>query len=121
MYETADAHPELEALTHNLSITTFRYVPAELGERRNEPKVAAYLNDLNTAIVSELQAGGEVFLSNAVLDGRYALRACIVNFRTTERDARVTPEIAVRVGHKDHRLLAPPGMALNAAASSGPR
>ncbi len=118
MYETANAHPELEALTHSLSITTFRYVPEELRERRHEPEVASYLNELNTAIVGEIQAGGEVFLSNAVLDGRYALRACIVNFRTTERDARMTPEIAVRLGRKQHRLLAPVKLGRLAAAQS---
>jgi aromatic-L-amino-acid/L-tryptophan decarboxylase len=100
MYEIAAAHPELEALTHNLSITTFRYVPEDLRSRRAEPAMRDYLNELNTAIVTEIQAGGEVFLSNAVLDGRYALRACIVNFRTTEQDVRATPEIAVRLGRK---------------------
>ena len=42
----------------------------------------AYLNELNPAIVDELQGGGEVFVSNAVLDGRYVCGACIVNFRT---------------------------------------
>ncbi|MEJ2055579.1 MAG: aminotransferase class V-fold PLP-dependent enzyme [Calditrichaceae bacterium] len=30
MYELADNHPSLEAVTHNLSITTFRYVPSNL-------------------------------------------------------------------------------------------
>jgi aromatic-L-amino-acid/L-tryptophan decarboxylase len=107
MFETAAAHPELEALTHNLSITTFRYVPEDLRARSAEPKIAKYLNELNTALLTELQAGGEVFLSNAVLDDRYALRACIVNFRTTEEDARNTPLIAARVGRQvDSRLRA---------------
>ncbi|MGH7470427.1 MAG: pyridoxal phosphate-dependent decarboxylase family protein [Longimicrobiales bacterium] len=105
MFETAQAHPELEALTHHLSITTFRYVPAELRENRGLPEVASYLNELNTAIVGEMQSGGEVFLSNAVLDDRYALRACIVNFRTTQADALATVEIAVRAGRElDARL-----------------
>ena len=75
-------------------------MPEELRERRHEPDIAAYLNELNTAIVTEMQANGAVFLSNAVLDGRYVLRACIVNFRTTERDARMACEVAVTVGRK---------------------
>ncbi|HSL70053.1 MAG TPA: aminotransferase class V-fold PLP-dependent enzyme [Longimicrobiales bacterium] len=105
MYETAAAHPELEALTQHLSITTFRYVPPELRARSGHADVAAYLNELNTALVGELQAGGEVFLSNAVVDGRYALRACIVNFRTRPEDARAAVEVAVRVGRQlDARL-----------------
>ena len=98
MHEAARAEPELEVFTQNLSISTFRYVPADLRSSAAEPQVAEYLNELNTAIVGELQSGGEVFVSNVVLDGRYALRPCIVNFRTLESDALAVPRIAVRVG-----------------------
>jgi hypothetical protein len=45
-----------------------------------------------------LPTGGEVFVSNAVIDGTYFLRACIVNFRTTEDDIRALPEVVKRVG-----------------------
>jgi hypothetical protein len=38
----------------------------------------------------------ELFLSNAVGGGRYALRACIVNFHTSERDVDAVPETVVR-------------------------
>ena len=44
-----------------------------------------YLNDLNRELLTRLQQGGEAYLSNAVIGGKYALRACIVNFRTTLR------------------------------------
>ena len=98
MYDTAAAHPEIDALTQSLSIATFRYVPADLRAQRAEPEVLKYLNTLNDALVGELQAGGEVFVSNAVLHGRYALRACIVNFRTTREDVVRTVEVAARVG-----------------------
>ena len=70
--------------------------------RAAEPEVAAYLNELNTDLLTELQAGGEVFLSNALVDGRYALRACIVNFRTTARDVRITIDVAARIGASVH-------------------
>jgi aromatic-L-amino-acid decarboxylase len=30
LYDLASDHPELEAITHSLSITTLRYVPQEL-------------------------------------------------------------------------------------------
>ncbi len=49
---------------------------------------------------ARLEAGGEVFLSNAVLDGAYVLRGCIVNFRTSEADVRAIPEIVVREGRR---------------------
>ena len=45
-----------------------------------------------------LQSGGEAFVSNAVIDGRYVLRACIVNFHTTQADVEAMPEIVARVG-----------------------
>jgi len=78
MYRRAAEHAELEALTQSLSITTFRYVPPDFDGNEE------YLNQLNTELLARLQRGGRVFLSNAVLGTRFALRACIVNFRTTK-------------------------------------
>jgi len=97
LYRLADAHPDLEALTHNLSITTFRYAPPEL---RGGEKAEQLLNALNTSLLERMQAGGEAFVSNAVLDGRFALRACIVNFRTSLSDVEAVIEITVRLGNK---------------------
>jgi hypothetical protein len=51
-------------------------------------------------LLNELQQGGEVFLSNAVVNGRYCLRACIVNFRTSEKDIEDIIGIIVREGRK---------------------
>ena len=45
-----------------------------------------------------LQRGGELFVSNAVVGGRYLLRACIVNFHTTRADVEAVPEIVARTG-----------------------
>ena len=98
LYEEAKKHPELEAITHNLSITTLRYVP--LNFKQSETLDEAYLNTLNEKLVNELQKGGEVFLSNAVIAGKYCLRACIVNFRTTQQDILETIQIIVREGRK---------------------
>lgn len=98
LYEEAKKHPELEAITHNLSITTLRYVP--LNFKQSEKLDETYLNTLNEKLVNELQRGGEVFLSNAVIAGKYCLRACIVNFRTTQQDISETIQIIVREGRK---------------------
>lgn len=94
LYECAAASPELEPVgpAPTLSIACFRYVPRELrGDRSAEP----YLNRLNERLMTELQLGGSVFPSNAMLDGRFALRACIVNFRTeaAEIDALIAQAI----------------------------
>ncbi|MFZ0391805.1 MAG: aspartate aminotransferase family protein, partial [Calditrichia bacterium] len=84
LFKMAEQHPELEALTNDLSIATFRYVPPEL--RNNLEKHSGYLDDLNRELLNRLQAGGEAFISNAVVLGKFALRACIVNFRTGVKD-----------------------------------
>ena len=102
LFEEVERHPELEAVTQGLSITTFRYVPAELRERCNDSAVAGYLNELNTALLGHLQTGGEVFVSNAVVEGKYLLRACIVNWRTGPEHVRAVPEIIARVGQQLH-------------------
>lgn len=97
-YELAENHLELEAITQNLSIATFRYIPENLELVGDE--LEAYLNQLNEKLVTVLQNGGEMFLSNAIVSGRYCLRTCIVNFRTTPKDIEECIEIVVKEGRK---------------------
>jgi len=92
LFQLASNHPELQAVTQNLSITTLRYFPPGYPETE--------LNKLNELLLNDLQANGEVFLSNAVVGDKYCLRACIVNFRTSEKDIEETVEIIVRSGRK---------------------
>ena len=103
LFEEAQKHPELEAITQNLSIATLRYVPLNYveGDKVDE----TYLNTLNEKLLNELQRGGEVFLSNAVIAEKYCLRACIVNFRTSRKDIQEIIEIIVREGKKVHEML----------------
>jgi hypothetical protein len=42
----------------------------------------------NARLLERLNARGKVYLSNATLSGRFALRACFVNHRTTPEDVR---------------------------------
>ena len=98
-------YPELEALTQSLSITTFRYVPAELDSSRKE--VVQYLDDLNRQLLTRLQNSGEAYLSNAVIDGKFALRVCIVNFRTTLTDIEALLPLVLRIGRNLDRELRP--------------
>jgi len=62
-----------------LSICCFRYVP-------DRNRTDAELNQLNELIMERVQKGGRAYLSNATVNGRFALRACITNFRTTKGD-----------------------------------
>jgi glutamate/tyrosine decarboxylase-like PLP-dependent enzyme len=102
LYEAAKSHPELEAVTNNLSITTFRFVPLNLSREKNRE---IYINTLNEKLLNNLQKGGDVFLSNAVVMEKYCLRACIVNFRTSTRDIEEIVEIVVREGRVLHKSL----------------
>jgi glutamate/tyrosine decarboxylase-like PLP-dependent enzyme len=62
-----------------LSICCFRYIPRE-GMSETE------LDKLNEQIMERVQKGGRAYLSNATVNGHFALRACITNFRTTKND-----------------------------------
>ena len=68
-----------------LSICCFRHAPAHL----DEPALDAH----NERILQALQRDGRVYLSNATIDGRFALRACITNFRTTRADVERVLEV----------------------------
>ncbi len=103
LFEEAQKHEELEAVTQNLSIATLRYVP--LNYIQYEKMDKTYLNTLNEKLLNELQQRGEVFLSNAVVADKYCLRACIVNFRTSKKDIHEVVEIIVREGRKVYEKL----------------
>jgi aromatic-L-amino-acid/L-tryptophan decarboxylase len=105
MADAVRATPELEWFTQALSITTFRFVPADLAARATETGVPEYLDALNKELLDRLQRGGEAYVSNAVIRGRYVLRACIVNFHTAVADVEALPGIVVRLGREvDARL-----------------
>ena len=98
MADAVARHAELELRTQCLSITTFRYVPAELRAGVGDDEVERVLDRVNRELVDRLQREGELFVSNAVIGGRYYLRACIVNFHTERHDVEAVPEIVSRVG-----------------------
>ncbi|HEU4710581.1 MAG TPA: aspartate aminotransferase family protein [Pyrinomonadaceae bacterium] len=83
--ELVSAADDFELLTPvELSICCFRYVPP--GENNGD------LDRLNERIMGRVQTGGRAYLSNATVGGRFALRACITNFRTTKSDIEETIE-----------------------------
>jgi aromatic-L-amino-acid/L-tryptophan decarboxylase len=103
LFKLTNDHPELQAITQNLSITTFRFIPNNLPKPSENAE--EYLNKLNKTLLDELQQGGETFLSNAVIHKKYCLRACIVNFRTSEKDIEETVSIIVNEGRRLHKKL----------------
>ena len=105
LYQFVSERPELEALTQSLSITTFRYVPVDLKSRSE--KTEKYLNLLNKELLTRLQNSKEAYVSNAVIDGKFALRACIVNFRTSIEDVKPLPDLVIRLGREIDGILRP--------------
>ncbi|WP_276500426.1 pyridoxal phosphate-dependent decarboxylase family protein [Terrimonas pollutisoli] len=93
----------IEVYTDDLSITTFRYTPDNAPS--NEQEKEEWLTRLNTALLNNLQKNGELFVSNAMLDGKYLLRSCIVNFRTSLEDIKGIPKIIVRYGQEAEKEL----------------
>lgn len=89
--------PEFEPVgpEPRLSIACFRYVPPGLPEDADRD---AYLDRLNERLMTEMQLDGRVFPSNAVLDGRFVLRICIVNFRTEASDLDLLLDVAAELG-----------------------
>jgi glutamate/tyrosine decarboxylase-like PLP-dependent enzyme len=82
-----------------LSICCFRYVPPATRPRlvsadpQERAQAEGEVGELNERIMRAVQRGGRAYVSNASLRGRFALRACIVNFRTTRRDIETTLDI----------------------------
>ncbi|QJP13749.1 aminotransferase class V-fold PLP-dependent enzyme [Starkeya sp. ORNL1] len=76
--DSVTAHPELELLAPvPLSAVCFRHRAKD-----------------NEAILRRVIARRRVFISNATIDGGFALRACFVNHRTTEEDvAAIVSEV----------------------------
>jgi glutamate/tyrosine decarboxylase-like PLP-dependent enzyme len=89
-----DARPELERLAPvSLSAVCFRH-------RGDGRQTDAELDRLNQDLLLRVVRRGRVYLSNAAVRGRFALRACLVNHRTTESDvdAVVTEVMAASGG-----------------------
>lgn len=87
------ATPRLEAGPGGLSVATLRYRPDAPGLHDE-----AALDTLNRRLLDRLQRDGRAYLSPAVVDGRYWLRACIVNFRTGTEQVDALPALVVELG-----------------------
>src|SRR5436309_7780581 len=67
-----------------LSIFCFRHVPVQF--RNESPQT---IDAFNERLLIALQRDGSSYLSNATLGGRFALRGCVLNYRTTLRDMEI--------------------------------
>lgn len=96
LYEIAQGQPGLEALSHHLSITTFRYVPSDLTATKVDQE--SYLNALNQEILQCLHSRGVAYPSHTSLGNQFALRLCIVNYNTTLADIEALARLVLEIG-----------------------
>ncbi len=84
--------PALELLAPvELSAVCFRHLLAEDASEEER-------NRFNLALLKRIVARGRVYLSNAMLHGKFCLRACIVNHLTKESDIdAIVPEVMAAV------------------------
>ncbi len=97
------SRPDFELVAPvGLSICCFRYAPSDIpaGVDRD-----AWLDRLNAKLLTELQLEGRAYCSNAIVKGRFALRACIINFRTEAKDVELLLDRARALGERVHREL----------------
>jgi len=89
------AYPELELLAPvGLNIVCFRY----RGATSAGPATENFLNRINGEIVIGLQESGAVAPSTTQLGGKLAIRAAIVNHRTTRADIDTLVEAVLSAG-----------------------
>ena len=105
LHALVQQHPDFEAMTQHLSITTFRYVPRDLRPVAPTAETETYLQRLNQELLTRVERSGEAFLSTATVNGRFALRACIVNFRTSLADIEALLPLLARLGRDADRAL----------------
>jgi aromatic-L-amino-acid decarboxylase len=81
-----EADPDWELMAPvPFSTICFRWLPAELAARADEPAVAERLDVANAAIMDAVNRTGEVFLSHTRLGGTFTIRVAIGNLRTEAR------------------------------------
>lgn len=90
-----NAHTDLELCAPvPMNIVCFRYYPAKSASHYSLEQ----LNALNQEILLRLQESGRAVVSSTVLQGRYVLRAAIVNHRSTMADFDELVQAVVEIG-----------------------
>jgi len=92
-----DAEPDFERMAPvPFSTVCFRYRPAVLAGREDEPAVAENLDNLNVKLMDAINRTGRVFLSHTRLHGCFTIRVAISNLRTEDSDLELLWSIVRR-------------------------
>jgi glutamate/tyrosine decarboxylase-like PLP-dependent enzyme len=98
LFRQAENTPEIEAVSCNLSITTFRFIPISL--RATKDKHCDYINNLNKDILHRIQAQRRFYPSHTSVNGKFVIRVCIVNFNTEMSDLEGLLDSVVKCGRQ---------------------
>lgn len=60
---------------------------------------------MNQNLLTAVEKSGEAFLSDALIGGKFVLRACIVNFHTSLGDVEALPLLVSRLGKETDAAL----------------
>jgi glutamate/tyrosine decarboxylase-like PLP-dependent enzyme len=82
-----------------LSIFCFRYLPRSVEGGGDGSEISSF----NERLLVALQQDGSSYLSNATINGRFALRGCVMNYRTQPRDMEILLDDLRRVAASMHR------------------
>ncbi|HUB39501.1 MAG TPA: pyridoxal-dependent decarboxylase [Streptosporangiaceae bacterium] len=89
-----EASPDLELLAAGpLTAVCFRYVPASMDDDQS-------LNQLNQAIMADLQVEGRAFLAGTDIRGRFALRSCALHYALDEGHVQAIVDAVRAAGHR---------------------
>jgi glutamate/tyrosine decarboxylase-like PLP-dependent enzyme len=92
--ERARAEDELELLAEPvLSICCFRFRPPGWDDESR-------LDELNQAVLAGIRARGRTVTSGTRVDGRFAIRPCYINPRSTLEDADALVDEVLAVGRE---------------------
>jgi aromatic-L-amino-acid decarboxylase len=78
------------------STVCFRYRPASLVGREDEPGMAEKIDDLNVRLMDAINRTGQAFLSHTRVNGRLTIRVAISNLRTEDADLELVWKIVRR-------------------------
>ena len=97
-----EASADFELCTRSeLGISCFRYI----GNLKSEAEIVA----LNKALIPALEKDGRVFITGTLLNGKFVIRACLINHRkqrsTTDYLLQVIREVAIQVQNQQGQQL----------------
>ena len=78
------------------SLVCFRYRPAELAAREEEPEVAGQLDELNLRLMNAVTHTGRAFLSHTRVNDRFTIRLNVSNLRIEDSDLDLVWEVVRR-------------------------